>query len=85
MSKNVGVLQVSALQKKYKKMEEIMNKTAKLMYSEPILRERLTDLKQKNRSLVEAVEQMSEKYVQYAELLTPLLETENVTKNLLGV
>jgi hypothetical protein len=28
---------------------------------------------------------MSEKYVQYAELLTPLLETENVTKNLLGV
>jgi hypothetical protein len=45
MSKNVGVLQVSALQKKYKKMEEIMNKTAKLMYSEPILRERLTDLK----------------------------------------
>lgn len=62
-----------------------MNKTAKLMYSEPILRERLTDLKQKNKSLVEAVEQMSDKYVQYAELLTPLLETDKVTKNLLGV
>jgi hypothetical protein len=50
-----------------------MNKTAKLMYSEPILRERLVDLKEKNKSLFEAVEQMSEKYVQYAELLTPLL------------
>lgn len=50
-----------------------MNKTAKLMYAEPILRERLVDLKEKNRSLFEAVEQMSEKYVQYAELLSPLL------------
>lgn len=73
IEKNVGVLQVSALQKKYKKMEEIMNKTAKLMFAEPILRERLLDLKEKNKSLFDAVEQMAEKYVQYAELLTPLL------------
>lgn len=39
--KNIDILNVSALQKKYKKMEEISNKTAKLMFSEPILRERL--------------------------------------------
>ncbi len=57
---------VSALQKKYKKMEEISNKTAKLMFSEPILREKLTDLKEKNRGLFEAVQQMAEKYAQYA-------------------
>jgi hypothetical protein len=44
----------------------------------------LADLKDRNRGLYEAVEQMSEKYVQYSELLTPLLETHQVTKNLLG-
>lgn len=49
--KSIGVLSVSALQKKYKKMEEISNKTAKLMFSEPILRERLGDLKERNRGL----------------------------------
>lgn len=64
-------------------MEEISNKTAKLMFSEPILREKLTDLKEKNRGLFEAVQQMAEKYAQYAEVLTPLLESDNVTRKLL--
>ena len=41
IKKNVDVLQIAALQKKYKKCEEISNKTAKLMFQEPILRERL--------------------------------------------
>lgn len=59
------MLSVSALQKKYKKMEEISNKTAKLMFSEPILRERLMDLKERNRVLFESIHQMGEKYVQY--------------------
>ncbi|CAM5999934.1 unnamed protein product [Sphagnum balticum] len=31
--KNIDVLKIAALQKKYKKLEEITNKTAKLMYS----------------------------------------------------
>jgi hypothetical protein len=51
MRKNIDVLMVSALQKKYKKMEEISNKTAKLMYSEPVLRERLADQKERNRGV----------------------------------
>ena len=71
--KNIDTLSVAALQKKYKKMDEISSKTAKLMFSEPILREKLVDMKDKNHGLYEAVHQMSEKYVQYADLLTPLL------------
>jgi hypothetical protein len=38
VKKNINVLFVASLQKKYKKMEEIANKNAKLAYSEPILR-----------------------------------------------
>ncbi len=41
VKKNINVLFVASLQKKYKKMEEIANKNAKLAYSEPILREKL--------------------------------------------
>ena len=41
-------------------------------------------MKDQNRALYEAIEGMSEKYMQYAELLTPLLETNQVTRNLLG-
>ena len=65
-------------------MEEIANKTAKISYSEPILREKLNDIRDKNRNLFESIEQLAEKYVQYTELLTPLLEANLVTKNLLG-
>ncbi len=84
IKKNIDILVVASLQKKYKKMEEISNKTAKLAFSEPILREKLNDIRDKNRSLFESVEQLADKYVQYSELLTPLLETNLVTKNLLG-
>jgi hypothetical protein len=57
---------VTALQKKYKKMGEISDKTAKLSYSEPILREKLVDIKEKNNALCDAVQQMAEKYMQYS-------------------
>jgi uncharacterized phosphosugar-binding protein len=80
----MDVLCVASLQKKYKKMEEIANRTAKLAYSEPILREKLNEVRERNQVLFESIEQMAEKYVQYAELLTPLLSTNLVTKNLLG-
>lgn len=36
-------------------------------------------------SLFEAVDLLSQKYVQYSELLNPLLDANKVTKNLLGV
>jgi len=75
---------VASLQKKYKKMEEIANKTAKLMFSEPVLREKLVDVRDKNKGLFEAIEQLAEKYLQYSELLTPLLKSNEVTKNILG-
>jgi hypothetical protein len=83
MRKNIEALQVSALQKKYRKMDEISNKTAKLSYSEPILREKLEHLREQNRGLLESIQQMGEKYVQYADVLTPLLEVNSVTRNLL--
>jgi uncharacterized phosphosugar-binding protein len=73
VKRNLDVLIVASLQKKYKKMEEIANKTAKLAYTEPILREKLNDIREKNRSLFESIDQLAEKYVQYSELLTPLL------------
>ena len=38
IKKSVDVLKIASLQKKYKKCEEITNKTARLMYQEPILR-----------------------------------------------
>ena len=72
------MLKIAALQKKYKKLEEISNKTAKLMYHEPILRERLEDTKGKNNELYQAIEQLSDKYAQYSELLFPLLEINNI-------
>ena len=81
--KNIDLLGVTALQKKYKKMDEIANKTAKLSFSEPILREKLVDMKEKNQNLLESVQQMSEKYMQYADLLNPLLDANQVTRNLL--
>jgi len=65
-------------------MEEIANKTAKLMFSEPVLREKLVDVRDKNKGLFEAIEQLAEKYLQYSELLTPLLKSNEVTKNILG-
>lgn len=77
--KKLDVLKITALQKKYKKLEEISNKTAKLMYSEPILREKLSEVRDRNLQLVGAVEQIADKYAQYAELLTPLLETHKIT------
>ena len=80
----MDVLTLASLQKKYKKMGEIENKVAKLSYSEPVLREKLAEMRDQNRGLYEAIEGMSEKYMQYAELLTPLLETNQVTHNLLG-
>ena len=82
--RNIDVLVVASLQKKYKKMEEIANKTAKLMFSEPVLREKLVDVRDKNKGLFEAIEQLAEKYLQYSELLTPLLKSNEVTKNILG-
>ena len=82
--RNIDVLVVASLQKKYKKMEEIANKTAKLMFSEPVLREKLVDVRDKNKVLFEAIEQLAEKYLQYSELLTPLLKSNEVTKNILG-
>lgn len=54
------------------------------MYSEPILREKLVEMKDKNHQLLGAVEQIAEKYEQYAELLMPLLEAAKVTDNLLA-
>ena len=81
--KNIDLLGVTALQKKYKKMDEIANKTAKLSFSEPILREKLVDMKEKNQNLLESVQQMGEKYMQYADLLNPLLDANQVTRNLL--
>lgn len=81
--KNIDLLGVTALQKKYKKMDEISNKMAKLSFSEPILREKLIDMKDKNRGLFESIQQMSERYMQYADLLTPLMEANQVTRNLL--
>ena len=84
MRRGVDVLVVASLQKKYKKMEEIANKNAKLAYSEPILREKLNDIRDRNRALFESIEQLAEKYVKYSELLTPLLDANLVTKNLLG-
>ena len=41
MRHKMDVLTLAALQKKYKKMGEIESRTAKLAYSEPILREKL--------------------------------------------
>lgn len=46
--KNTDVLKIAALQKRYKKLEEVSNKTAKLMYQEAILREKLEETKDKN-------------------------------------
>jgi uncharacterized phosphosugar-binding protein len=66
IKRGVDVLVVASLQKKYKKMEEIANKTAKLAFSEPILREKLNDIRDKNRTLFESIEQLAEKYVQYS-------------------
>ena len=84
LRKNMDVLAVAALQKKYRKMEEIGNKSARLAFSEPVLREKLGEVRERNQALLESVEQLAEKYVQYSELLTPLLATNLVTKNLLG-
>jgi hypothetical protein len=75
IKRNIDVLVVASLQKKYKKMEEIANKTARLMFSEPVLREKLVDVRDKNKGLFEAIEQLAEKYIQYSELLTPLLKS----------
>jgi len=54
------------------------------MFSEPVLREKLVDVRDKNKGLFEAIEQLAEKYLQYSELLTPLLKSNEVTKNILG-
>ena len=55
IKKTTGVLKVAALQKRHKKYDEMMNKTAKLMYQEPILREKLADLKDKNDQIFQAI------------------------------
>lgn len=52
------------------------------MYQEPILREKLEETKSKNGDLYRAIEQLSEKYVQYSELLNPLLEINSITHHI---
>lgn len=51
IKKNVDILQIASMQKKYKKCEELANKTAKLAYQEPILRQKLEEIKEKNNDL----------------------------------
>ena len=48
IKKSIDILKIASLQKKYKKCEEMSNRTAKLMYQEPILREKLEQMKVKN-------------------------------------
>ena len=48
------------------------------MYQEPILRERLEEMKVKNNELYAVIEQFTEKYAQYGDLFTPLLETHSI-------
>lgn len=78
IKKNVDVLEIAALQKKYKKCEEISNKTGKLMFPAPVLKEKLSEIKDKNNELFSVVEQLKDKYAQYADLFTPLLDTHKI-------
>ena len=73
-----GVLKVAVLQKKYKKYDQISNKTARLMYQEPILRQKLGETKDKNDQIYQAIEQISQKYPAYSGLLEPILETHGI-------
>lgn len=52
------------------------------MFQEPILRERLQEIKTKNNELFTVVEQLMDKYGQYADLFAPLLETHKVSANI---
>ncbi len=79
IKKNVDILKIASLQKKYKKCEEVLNNVRpKLMYQEVILKEKLQELKNKNNELFGVIEQFMEKYAQYADLFVPLLETHKI-------
>ena len=72
------VLKLAVLQKKYKKLDDIGNKTAKLMYQEQTLRDKLEQVKDKNEGLFRAIDQLKDKYPQYGGLLEPILEIHNL-------
>lgn len=52
------------------------------MYQEPVLREKLGDMKIKNDQLYGVIEQFTEKYAQYADLFAPLLETHGINSQI---
>ena len=48
------------------------------MYQEPILRGKLQEMREKNNDLYGVIENLMEKYTQYADLFAPLLETHKI-------
>lgn len=83
IKKNIDILKIAALQKKYKKCEDVLNNVRpKLMYQEVILKEKLEELRSKNNELFGVVEQFMEKYAQYADLFAPLLETHKINAHI---
>lgn len=52
------------------------------MFQEPILRNKLEEMKNKNNELFSVVEQLMDKYAQYADLFSPLLETHKINSQI---
>lgn len=76
--KLLSVLKVTTLQGKYKKNEQVVNGTAKLMFQEPALRAKVAELTEKNNAIYQATEEVATRLPQYREVLDLVLEISQI-------
>ena len=55
-------LEVFVSQKTYNTISEIINKQRRLEFQEPVLRQKLSELKEKNNVICECIDEVAEKF-----------------------
>jgi hypothetical protein len=76
--KLLSVLKITTLQGKYKKNEQVVNGSAKLMFQEPVLRSKVTELTEKNNAIYQATEEVANRLPQYREVLDLVLQISQI-------
>ena len=74
-------LEVFVSQKTYNTISEIINKQRRLEFQEPVLRQKLSELKEKNNIICECIDEVAEKFPEYRNILGLLSRARDVGPN----
>lgn len=74
-------LGVFVSQKTYNTISEVINKHKRLEFQEPVLRQKLSELKEKNNIICECIDEVAEKFPEYRNILELLSRSRDVAPN----